>query len=264
MFYLQSVKESYCVDNRYHVVAIVQSCNDKEPLKNAFLAELLELSVDYPENLYRFNIQEAKNKLLGSFVIKSAEIKKIKPGTLYINYSLRQPIAYISEYQNTAIDEEGVLIPFKPFYTPKNIPSLILGLSDENFHWGMVLEGEKIELAFSLLKQASSRYLQEGSFIKHIDVANAFASNLGQREIVIALEEKIQILSDGIASAAFSSRLLRLDPRCYLEQLSNYLSLKHHPSLDAVIKGNEQISNEHPAPLIIDMRIPQLAFISQD
>ncbi len=42
---------------------------------------------------------------------------------------MRTPYAYIGEFANTAIDKEGYLFPFRPFFTPKNLPILYIGLN---------------------------------------------------------------------------------------------------------------------------------------
>jgi len=252
-FFFLRFREARVRDSRYNIVAVVQHCHQNEGLKTSLLVELLQLSVDQPMNLYCFDVQAAKETLLECPIITMAEIKKIKPGTLYIDYALRKPIAYVGDYSNTAVDDQGVLIPFKPYYTPKNIPELILGLDSDPLVpvWGSVLEGAKSQLAFSLLKAFNEHFAIEGCSVRCIDISKAFAVSCGQREIVITLDERAESLS---------RRVLRLTVENYSEQLANYLVLRQ--------ELNKRFMDAQDLPssisrLVVDMRIPKLAFINR-
>ena len=131
LVYFQYVREKQKLDPANNIVAIVQTSSDVEGLRTVYLAELLNLSVDRPTNLYSFNSKEARQKLLSSPLIKDANVRKIRPGTCHVDYTLRKPIAFIGDYTNTAIDANGVVFPFKPFFTPKILPSLYLGEDEE-------------------------------------------------------------------------------------------------------------------------------------
>lgn len=231
LLYWHHHQQSLLSDPHYTLVAIMQSCRDQEPLQTNYLAELLDLSVNRPTNLYRFNVQEAEQKLLASPLIKSAKIKKIKPGMLYIEYSLRKPIAYVLDYSNTAIDIDGVLIPFKPFTTPKKVPELILDLP-ACLTWGENVSGEKVALAHEIIKLTNEEGL---NILKRIDVSKAFSKRCGEREIVLFFE-------DSNAQTA-----VRFSPQNWKKQLINYKKLR---------------LNMATFPRTVDMRISQLAFIT--
>src|SRR5262245_27517132 len=111
IWYYLHVKKIRMQDDAYRIIAIVQSGPQKETLRTVYLAELLSLSVDQPTNLYQFHLETAKKKLSASPLIKSAEIKKMKPGTLLIEYTSRAPVAFLGDFTNTALDDEGFLIP---------------------------------------------------------------------------------------------------------------------------------------------------------
>src|SRR5690606_28774117 len=119
---------------------------------------------DHPKNLYSFNTEEAVQKLLHLPVIKEAKIRKIRPGTIHVDYALRKPIAYLADYSNTAIDASGTIFSFKPFYTPKKLPEIYLGEEEEDkpLVWGNIVEGERKELAFALY-ELSSQYCDGAS-----------------------------------------------------------------------------------------------------
>lgn len=175
---LKSVSEN---DPKYNIIAIVQRGPDKDILKTEYLAELLDLSLDRPTNLNKLSVQDAKNKLLQSPLIQSVTLKKVKPGTLYIDYRVRKPVAYLADYSNTALDEKGYIIPFAPFFTPKKLPEVVCGFPNE-CKWGEILKGEQIQWALNLIKQQPN--------VRRIDLSQCRASSLGQREIVLVLESK--------------------------------------------------------------------------
>ncbi len=254
LFYWNHHQEDVTSNDRYNIVAICQSCNHKEPLQTDFLAELLDLSFDQHTNLYRFDIKEAKQKLLTCPLIKSMELKKVKPSMLFVEYSLRQPTAYMAEYTNTAIDEEGVLIPSKPFYTPKNLYELVLGLPT-GLEWGMKITGNRMSLVQELLKEFSQHDYTESFRLTRVDVSKAFSKRYGEREIVLFFEESIGSEHE-IKSSKNLHLILRLSPDNWQEQLTNYQKLRQNLRAEALKVGKS-------LHFIIDMRLSQLAYIQE-
>ncbi len=212
----------------HYLCRIVQTGPQKEALKTAYLAELMQISADRPQTIDRFNSLQAETKLRESPVIKQAVVKVIDPETVYVDYTVRQPIAWLYDFENTALDEEAVPFPITPFFSPKKLPEIYLGVS--NFSWSHSLKGPKTDLALTLLKLMQAQALH----IQRIDVTEAFAPSLGRREIIVILEE------DGF------SKFLRLTPKNFAQELGNYLQLRR---------------TLPPKPQVIDLRIPQLAFI---
>ncbi len=253
LLYYKYHKSRRSSDDKYRIVAIAQTSSQKEALKTVYLAELLDLSIDKPRNLYQFDSSEAQKMLQSSPLIKRALIRKITPGTLYIDYDLRLPIAYFGDLTNTAIDEEGVIFPFKPFFTPKRLPELIIGLEDAPTPlWGTKLQGQKVELGLQLLDLLQRHCCLENTFVKKVDVSNAFALSNGQREIVIIFERN----AEGKGALLQFQRILRLSPEHFPQELANYLALSEH------LVKQEADPGEHK-PLIVDLRIPHLAYIKR-
>jgi len=262
--YYKHLKDKRRSDPSFQIVAVVQTSADAEGLKTAYLTELLDLSVDRPQNIFSFNTQEAKQKLMSVPFIKMAHITKIRPGTLHVDYTLRKPIAYYADYLNTAIDAEGILFPFKPFFTPKNLPEIITGEDISPDIWGKKITGEKIDLAFSVLALTAQNSDDKMS-VRRIDVSNAFASSNGKRQIVITLEDRIIRVIDGDAVLCVYPRVLRLSTENYKQQMTNYTTLRSYlREQDRVnplsIKGKVQQAK----PTIIDLRLSDLAFIAAD
>jgi len=215
-------------DPEYYLSRIIQTGPQREPLNTAYLAELMHIAVDPPTPLGRFDPAQAARSLLRSPVIKEASVKLIEPDTVYVDYTVRQPIAWLYDFSNVAIDEAGYLFPVSPFFTPKKLPEIYLSVN--HMAWNRPLEGKEIELALSILKLVSKLDFS----LKRVDVSKAFAESLGVREIVL------------IAEDGGFSHYLRLSLKNYPQELGNYLELR--PRLS-------------PKSQIIDLRIPQLGFI---
>lgn len=241
------VKELRAHDAQYRIVAIVQASPDKEMLQTGYLAELLELSVDKPTNLYQLDRDAAEKALLRSPLIKQGMIKKILPGTLYIDYRIRTPTAYLGDYANTAVDSEGVLIPFTPFFTPKRLPMLYIGLEGMEKPWGRVVDDERLKLAFSVMKDAQACCLSQGILLKQIDVTNAYTENYGQKQLVVVLEEEE---ARGLKPVIIA----RLNPDNWQQNFDQLFALRSQ--LSDSWKGLTTVT--------VDLRIPHLAFIKKE
>lgn len=225
-------KNHYMPHTEGSILAIIQTTSQTgykaARLQTAYLAEVLGLSIDQPTMLVDFNLVEAKKKLLATWIIKNVRLKKIKPNLLFIQYSVRLPYAYLEDYSNTAIDEEGVLFPYAPFYPPRNLPSLCLGKNEASSPWGERISPEKLELVMKLVAT-----LGEES-IERIDMAHVESCSAGKRELVITLK---------------GGTILRFEPNSCIQQLSHYLILKQ-----------TLIRDGHPK--LIDFRVPEVAYIS--
>lgn len=258
-------------DPKFKIVAIVQTGPEKEALKTAYLAELLNLSADSPISLYAFDLKEAEQKLLISPLIANAKIKRIPPGTLYIDYEVRKPVAKLADYQNLAVDREGYLFPVAPFFSPKNLPEIYLGLppfgaAEDSFgrkggEWLAPLKNRYLNLAFEILQTLEGSSWKEGLRIQRIDVSNAFASSLGQREIVLFTEEELAMKHEEKEIVCVFPKILRLAPKEYSQQLANFFALRKNMIEDYRRQIASLQDGGKFSPRIIDLRIPQLAFI---
>lgn len=257
LLYYQQIREKQRHDPAYNIVAIVQSTTDAEALKTSYLAELLNLSVDYPTNLYDFSVTDARELLLKSPVIDDARVSKIFPGTIHVNYTLRHPIAFLADRTNTALDSKGVTFQFKPFFTPKNLPKIYLGVSLDELKASQQ-KNERLELALNLLDLAMTYYCDGGLVLSQIDVSDAWALSAGQRQIILIFEERIARVISGKPFMHSQIHVLRLPTINYHEQLANYLQLRSYLNL-----SNKTRFSESKA-LIIDLRLSELAFITPE
>lgn len=236
------IRYQYTNNPDYQIVAIVQQCGNAEPLKTAYFAELFNLSVDKPTNLYRFNLKDARKKLLALSMIKEAVVKRIRPGTLFIDYTLREPIAYLTDFTNTVVDREGHSFPLRPFFTPKSLPEIYIGIAQAPENSKM-----RLDLAFSVLDEIKSSQCLPYSFLKRIDVSAACAASYGQRQIIVLVEDKVEEKEGDRIKLKHLSQILRLDSENFKQGLAKYALLRKH-----LLKNKE---------MIVDLRLPKLAIV---
>ncbi len=257
LLYINHTKDQNEGNESYNITAIAQKCPAIECLKTVYLAELMGLSTDRPTNLYRFDAEEAKAKLLKNPLIKGGSVEKIKPATVYVVYQLRTPIAFLGGFSNIAIDPEGVLIPFKPFFTPKHLPEIFIETSEQP-KWGQRLQGSQIDLVWHLLKYLNAFCCNERVQIRKIDVSKAYASSYGSRQAIIILEE--QKSENG--TIHLYPQVLRVTAENYPQELANYLALKKGV-LDRRKSTNTAKAQEtivEPS-IVIDLRASHLAYL---
>jgi hypothetical protein len=217
--------------------------------------------------LYPFDLTKAQKRLLASPLIQAAKITKNFPNTLYIEYETREPIAFLDDFTNTAVDIHGFLFPFKPFFTPKKLPKITVGMTEfgesksrpgsESGSWGEPLKGYRAEIAFKIYKLLMQYGYADTANIIKIDTSKAFALSYGQREIVVVLEENLPVMNEKEPAVAACRRMLRLSTGGYPQELSNYLILRKE-LLKLSKKGKTSGSDN---TTVIDLRLPHLAFI---
>ena len=199
-------------------------------LPTGFLAEALDLSTDCPIPLCQFDLEMAQERLLSTHIIENIRLKKMKPNLLFVDYTLREPWAYLEDYTNTVIDPKGFFFPIIPFYSPRSLPRIYLGEQAPPNPWG----GQMLTEQLSLAQMVYTAFPWET--IERMDLSQALASSAGKREIVITIK---------------GGTILRLTPKNCVEQLSYYSILKM-----SHLTGEDQ-------KMIIDLRIPEVAYIQK-
>lgn len=224
-------------DKEYFIDTIVQTGPEKGALLSVFLSQVLDLSIDKPQNFFLFDEKKATQSLCSIPMIQSATVRKERPNRVYIDYSIRQPVAKIGDFTNIAIDLEKKLFPLAPFYSPKRLPEFYLGVKEYKGE----LSGKEIDLAFSVFAMLAKVDFERDVFIEQVDVSNAFSNSYGKREIVVVLgEEKRKIY-------------LRLSSRGYPLEIHNYLSIN---------KQLQTCSNSN-IDQVVDLRISKLAYMEE-
>jgi len=263
-------------DTRYAISSIVQTGPQKEALKTDYLSELIGLSVDRPVSSHMFDVKRAERCLLTSPLIKEAVVKTVPPTGLYIDYTVRQPIAWVYDFENIAIDREGYLFPVRPFLTPKVLPEIYFGSApfgqtpsnpeSPTAFWGRPMQGESVEIAMSLLKILTDPRVSDLINVRRIDISDAFHESYGQRQIVITVEDECILSQAGRTVLFILPRLLRLTTKNYAQELGNYLKLRQEllqqeRTLLKFPEANvEQVRLESK---VIDFRISGLAYVDE-
>ena len=160
---------------------------------------------------------------------------------------MRSPRVSLAGYANAVLDENGVVIPYAPFYSNRGLPEVVLEDFEEGGSWGQTVSGESYQCATDVLRAAEPMCLQMNLTLKKIDVSRIKASSAGQREIIM-------VVQDDKKTAKINVFYLRLAVDSYEKNLENFLTLRDH------LHQNEY---QFPSPqMIVDLRVPQLAFLS--
>lgn len=245
------------------VASLIQTGPQRQALPTDYLAQLLRLSVDRPLAVKNVDCRKLQSLLLQSSLISSAQVTLIKPGTLYVDYEVRQPIAWLEDYENVTIDKEGYMFPFTPFFSPKNLPGFYLGLGSF-VNWHTPIKGELFDLCFSILSCVNSLDICDQFRLLRIDVSNALAQSRGRREVVVITEDVFMRHCKGRDVEYRKRRLLRLNPKSFPQALSNYLSLRKQLLEEEQKTLPEASPTESVVRLkdqVLDFRIDQLAFL---
>jgi small nuclear ribonucleoprotein (snRNP)-like protein len=261
-FMYKKVTERRSFEAKYNIKDIVQPQMENR-LSSDYLAQLLSLSYDRPTNLFLFDVKMGEKELLKSPFIKEAKIKKVGPSSLYIDYVVRTPMAILSEVDNAAIDEEGVIFPLNPIFSREGLLQICLSGTDKYFWGGCVKDKEEFILAMNLVELLNTEQFSKILKVSKIDVSRAFVKSYGKREVVIACEDMILL---GGREFIFP-KLLRLDPKNYEGQLFNFLNLLNTMSKDYMgqLEGKQFTSSSVRFSVkVIDLRVDKLAFIDEN
>ncbi|MCE5293750.1 MAG: hypothetical protein LLF94_03955 [Chlamydiales bacterium] len=223
------------VNPRYNIVALVQTCPQREALQNWQLAELLDISRDKPQNLYAFDTVKANKTLLQCPVIKKVNCRRLPPGIVHVDYQVREPKALLADFSNVALDADRYCFALKPYFTAKKLPEIYLGLNELSY--SVPLETREAALAFNVLDYIHTQL--PNCRIIRIDTHNAYINNAGLQELVVVLEEGTK------------TRYLRATSRDYKKSIDAYKQLIS--TFDTI----------NPASLIqiIDLRSPSIALV---
>lgn len=249
---LNSLKEERYIEK------IIQTGPHRDPLSTQTLAEILSLSIDKKTKLKEFDAKAAKEALLALPMIKQAKVELIQPNSVFIDYLMRSPIAMLYDYENIAVDEEGYLFPFAPFYSPKQLPEIYLGLEEREFNFfHKPMSRKDLILAIRVLKSLRKVALNRDFSVHRIDVSKAFEKSLGKREIIVQIKNKDSWLYQ--KKGSFYTYTLRLDPDHFAKNLGNYLNLHEELIAAQDLFGNKLKEDER----VIDLRLEDTAYIEE-
>jgi hypothetical protein len=250
LFYQQQLAVTRSRSPDYQLRILAQTSSRKESLPSVYLEELLGLSQDRPLSLYQLDTKEAERRLLASPLIASARVRHIPPHTLHVDYDVRDPVAYLADMSEVALDAQGIAIPVQPFTTPKKLPELYLGeLEPSSIHWGQTVGSSRLDEALALLKLLTEQQSIPGALVRRIDMADAWLP-WGRGQVLVLLEDEVTV-STGAPHRV--QQWLRFNPHSIQSGWDNYRKMR--PKL------MEQMSKEpSTAPILVDLRLPTLAY----
>ena len=127
--------------------------------------------------------------------------------------------------------------------------------------WRVPLKNRYLDLSFELLRTFEGSPWKKGLKIQRIDVSNAFAPSLGRREIVLFTEEEIFFRKGEKELTFLFPKILRLGTTDYAQQLQNFFALRKTMVEDYRKQLASLDEGAKFAPRIVDLRVPQLAFV---
>lgn len=243
-----------------YITAIAQTGPSRESLPSDLLAELMKLSMDAPVRAAGFLPKAAEGQLRAFPLIRNAAVKLVPPGTVYVDYEVRSAKAWLADFQNAAVDSEGVLFPVSPFLSPKRLPKIVLGLTPKQCKWGEKLssssQGQNWELAQKLLTTLEAPPYRDLLAVEQIDCSHALARSRGEREIVLVLVDKLQPPTGPLRSFY---RFVRLNPKELESGLQRYLLLREKLLEQELsqLRAGEEPTHE----CVIDLRLSHLAYL---
>lgn len=248
-------KKKQIMNEKVVIRTLVQTSSLRESLPSDFLAQLLGLSEDYPATLHSFSLSSARMRLENFCLIKKAEVKKLKEGGVYVDYELREPIVWLGDFSNAALDKEGVIIPYYPFFSPKNMTEVYLDLKKRDqadLTWGSYLTSPEFTAALDMIKTFEQIDKEEGVLLEKVDVSALYSSSFGAREIVVVVSDKLY--QDKKEPHSFRW-YLRMPVKNYAKAFANFFVLRE--------EMKKQSSTFNTQEKIVDLRLSQLAFLEE-
>lgn len=264
LFLYEYIQKKRMCDDRFLLKKIVQTGPEKKVLSTQLLAKILDLSSDRPVNLYAFSSEKAEALLQDYMLIESASVSKVFPDTLYIDYTAKVPWFRLLDYSNAALDKKGRLIPLSPFYEPRVLCPIYLGLppfGEEGIDWSVRLTGKKVELAYQLHDFFLSDERAKEFTLERLDVSRAYAKSCGKREIIVYLQQQKKILTQDSWRLGSHHWILRLPREEYEKRFYDFCELVPELIEENIAKGFEDSAKVYFDARIIDLRLDQMGFV---
>lgn len=233
---ISAIRERWIYSQESQITEIVQTSSEREALPTLYLAELMGLSKDKPSYMMAFDLDVAKERLIQSPVIANADVKLRKPQSVYVDYEVKRPIAYLSDIRNLVFDETGSIFPLRPYFAPKKLPHVYIGAVKVPL---TEIEKEKQRLALEVMGYFYRATSEMSISLLQIDLCNCNHESLGKQEIIMKVEYNKQ------------KHFLRLSSLEYRKEFSNYLEIKDKLVYDY----------NYANKLMIDFRLSDLAYV---
>ncbi len=265
----RSLQRRICSDPSFRICQLIELPEEPISLRAGTIEELLGLK-EGDHNLFAFDVASAQCALLAHPLIESARLWRSPPSAITVHYRVRRPFAELIEWPELLLDKSGYLFPYRPHFTPKQLPKLTLGLPEQpqdancplSCQKGGRLRGARAELGLRILNFLNVFLANENTRIASLDVSAAFDEDLGRRGVSLTLED--QLFFDG--KSLVCQRELRLSADKWRAQLNRYRLLLLSLGAEELraVRGIEpdQLARS-PKRVVesIDLRLPQLAYL---
>lgn len=253
-------------DPHYSIVHFVLLPKGEEQLPARYFAEKLGLSTDHPTNMYRFDLKSAQSLLEAEPILRSVELKLFTPGILAIHYEARSPCVYLADYQNTAVDKEGVRMPYAPFFTPRRLPKLYCGKTEDKVIWGGKVDPTYWDVVLKVLPLAGPTPKWAGMTLQQIDLSRMQNPLAGSREIVIQVDEELFVQFKEKGRLYIQPVYLRLWAGQDEDGWKRYEAFRENRALwtaEIQWQKGEKIPGDKIwklPPMLLDLRLPHLGY----
>lgn len=171
-------------------------------------------------DIRKLDITKINKKLKQFPIFKNIHAEFTKDKELLLSYHLRNPCYLLKDYSNCAIDEEGYVIPLNPYYSPKKLPYLYIGIAE--LSWS---QSYHIDLAHQVVDFFINHKIDQLS-IAMIDLSRMRSNIKSHHEVIVTVEFLDKV------------HYLRLNPANIEKALTRYVSLFKETELRDKILGN--------------------------
>jgi len=214
------------------LTTLVQKTPTRTYLSPRFFSDYLSLSPKGQKiTLSLLDVKKIEKKLAAFPLFAHIEAKISNSGELILSYELREPRFFLGDYSGLGLDKEGRIIPLQPFFSPKILPRVWLGL--DKIDWNKAYGIEKAEAIALFFEMAPYRDFQ----LQSIDLSQLLHPIVAHHEIIVKVGH-------------FGSlHYLRIHPQRIEQALKRYVK----------IFEEESLNNYSGSSFIFDARVKKFA-----
>jgi hypothetical protein len=176
-------------DPRWTLQRIAARSKTADRLPFPVLAEMAHVTADEPKSLFSVHPKELQRNLCKHPSIAYSRVWRLLPGTIGIEYALRQPVAILGGVKNVGIDAQGKLFFLSPFFASKRLPKIFLkNIYSQNLAaLEREIRKEEIQEALMLLSSIPRFLGSYGFTVSAVDCSKKHHENFFAREIIVTL-----------------------------------------------------------------------------
>jgi len=211
---------------------LIQKTPTSQALSARFFSDYLGLSPGGRfQILQKLDLSKIQKKLEEFPIFKHVHAEFTPIGELLVSYELRKPVLALKDYAQLGVDAEGMIVPIAPYYSPKRLPEVYLGL--KTIEWN---RAQQVNQALDIMAYFDHHALETFT-LKLIDLSRLTHSIPSHREIIVTI------------SIFNKNHYLRLNPQHVDRALHRYMRLFKEAKL----------KNQLHESIIFDARITKFA-----